>query len=181
MTAVSRRLLAVLVLVAACARGSEDECPGAPVGSFRLEVSLPEGAAPSACAAEPPATDPPTRVVASFDARLTAEPSASGAAAAALCPGGRAATYFGARAADGTYTLDASSGLAVLERCGANCSASASLHVTGSVAGEGASATFTGTLEERFVYLAGDCSQCALPCTAAYALTSAVSAPVASP
>lgn len=181
MILVRRSLLAALLLAAACSRGTEDACPGEPVGSFLLQVSVPEGAEPSACAAEPPPSDPPTRVVATFAARLNAEPSAAGSSPAALCPGGRAATYFGTRAPDGTYTLEASSGLAVLERCGSNCSASASQRLTGSVAGEGASATFTGTLEERFDYLAGDCGACVLPCAATYAVTSTVPTDAASP
>ncbi len=182
MTAVHRPLLVTLAaLVLACSGTSESTCPGEPVGSFRLEVSVPDGAPPSACTAEPPVVDPPTRVVASFVAKLTVEPAAAGSSPAALCPGGRGATYYGSRAADGTYTLEASSGLAVLDRCGSNCSVSAVEHVTGVVTGEGAAATFAGTLVERFEYLAGNCGACALPCAATYALTSAASVPAASP
>ena len=110
-------------------------------------------------------------VVARFEVRLTTEASAAGSSPAALCRGGRAATYYGSRGADGTYALDASSGLAVLERCGPNCAVSVSEHVTGTVAGEGAAATFNGTLVERFEYLAGQCGDCALPCAATYSLT----------
>ncbi|WP_242341550.1 MULTISPECIES: hypothetical protein [unclassified Anaeromyxobacter] len=179
MTRLVRTSFAVLAalagLVLACSDTGESTCPGEPVGSFRLEVSLPDGAPESACTAVPPVTDPPTRIVASFQAKLTAEPAAAGSWPAALCPGGRGATYYGSRAADGTYTLEASSGLAVLDRCGPNCSVSAVEHVTGTVTGEGAAATFTGTLEERFEYLAGNCGSCALPCAATYALTSAPS------
>ena len=181
MIAVPRRLLALLVLAAACSGGREDACPGEPVGKFVLEVSAPEGAAPSACAAEPPVAEPPTLVVARFEARLTTEPAAAGSSPAALCPGGRAATYYGSRAEDGTYTLEASSGLAVLDRCGPNCAVSVTEHVTGAVAGEGAGATFSGTLVERFEYLAGQCGACVLPCAAAYALTTVVPALATSP
>jgi hypothetical protein len=148
------------------------------VGSFLLEVSAPEGAAPSACAAEPVA---PTLIVARFEARLTTEPAAAGGSPAALCPGGRAATYYGSRAEDGTYTLEASSGLAVLDRCGPNCAVSATESVTGAVAGEGATATFSGTLVERFEYLAGQCGACVLPCAATYTLTTVVPAAGPSP
>jgi hypothetical protein len=180
-TAVRRSLLAALVLAAACSGDGEEACPGEPVGSFGLEVSAPEDSVPSACAAAPPVAEPPTRVVARFEARLTAEPSTAGTTAAALCLGGRAATYYGSRAADGTYTLDASSGIAVLDRCGPNCAVSVTERVTGVVAGEGAAATFTGALEERFEYLAGQCGACVLPCAATYALTTAVPAPASSP
>jgi hypothetical protein len=176
--AVRRLLLAVLLLAAACSGGGEDACPGEPVGSFLLEVSAPEGAAPSACAAEPVA---PTLIVSRFEARLTAEPAAAGSSPAALCPGGRAATYYGSRAEDGTYTLEASSGLAVLDRCGPNCAVSATESVTGAVAGEGPTATFTGTLVERFEYLAGQCGACVFPCAATYTLTTVVPATASSP
>lgn len=179
MSAVRRFVLAALVLAAACSSDGEEACPGEPVGTFLLEVSVPEGASPSVCAAEPPVTDPPTRVVARFRARLTGEASAGGAPAA-LCPGGRAATYYGSRAADGTYSLEASSGVAVLERCGASCAVSATEQITGAVAGEGAAATFSGTLVERFEYLAGPCGDCALPCAATYSITT-VPAAAASP
>jgi hypothetical protein len=174
MIAVRRLSLVALVVAAACSGGGEDACPGEPVGSFLLEVSAPEDAAPSACTAEPPVAEPPTRIVASFEARLTTEASATGSTPAALCPGGRAATYYGARAADGTYALEASSGLAVLERCGPNCAVSVTEQVIGVVAGEGAAATFSGTLVERFEYLAGQCGDCPLPCSATYSLTTAV-------
>lgn len=181
MTAVSRALLAALLLAAACSGDAEDACPGEAVGSFLLEVSVPEGAEPSACRAEPPATEPSTRVVARFAARLTAEPTEAGTSPAALCRGGRAATYYGARAEDGTYSLEASSGLAVLDACGPNCSVSATARVTGAVAGAGPDAAFSGTLEERFEYRAGDCGSCALPCVATYGLTSGVPATGSSP
>jgi hypothetical protein len=181
MIAVRRLSLAALVLAAACSDGVENDCPGEPVGSLLLEVSAQAGAEPSACAAEPPVADPPTLVVARFAARLTTEGSATGSASAALCPGGRAATYYGARAEDGTYTLEASSGLAVLDRCGPNCAVSVTERVIGAVTGEGATATFDGTLVESFEYLAGQCGDCALPCAATYSLTTAVPASASSP
>jgi hypothetical protein len=170
-----RRLLplSLALLAAACSREADDTCPGEEVGTFLIEVSIPEDAATPLpiCSAPLPGT-PGSRVVATVEATIAVESSTLPVRPAALCvERPLAATYFGSRDADGNYTLGASSGIALLTGCGENCSAVATETLTGAIVDDGSGPRFTGTLVERFDARAGDCS-CALPCTATYTLAS---------
>lgn len=175
MTAVRPALifaLLVLLAVAACSGETEETCPGAEVGAFRIEVAIPDDVVtPPFCSLALP-EPPDTRVVRTFDASITVEGSSPGTRPAALCvERALASPYYGSRDASGTFTLGTTSGIAVLENCGANCSATVMETLTGTISDDGTGPRFTGALVERFDVRSGDCGTCLLPCTATYTLT----------
>jgi hypothetical protein len=192
-----RALLAALVAVALAAPGCSDDggggCPGELVGTFTLGGPLID--AETACTVEPP--EPPGGFVAvvrasapelaPFRAKLVLDPTDGPSRAAALCTGARLASpYYGARGPDGTFTLEADSGAAVLPDCGPSCSASVREVISGAPTGtspDGSATGFAGRLVETFEYRGGDCSKCTraasgadpgapLHCVATYALSS---------
>jgi hypothetical protein len=171
-----RRLAVLALLAAACSGRTDETCPGEVVGTFSLAVAIPDGVStPPFCSL--PLPDPPEpRVVQTFDATLTVDRSPVPTRAAALCVGRPlAAPYYGSRDAAGTFTLEATSGIAVVKGpddvCGPNCSATVTERITGSISDDGSGAVFQGTLEESFEARGGDCGSCVFPCTATYTLT----------
>lgn len=190
-----RALLSALGAVALAASGCSDDggggCPGELVGTFTLRGALVD--AETACTVEPPggfaavarATAPE---LAPFRAKLVLDPTDGPSRAAALCTGARLASpYYGARGPDGTFTLEADSGAAVLSPdCGPSCSASVREQISGAPTGtspDGSATGFAGRLVETFEYRGGDCSACLraasgadlgapLHCVATYALSS---------
>ena len=165
-----RPLLAAAALaLASCANDSASGCPGEVVGTFTLGGTLVD-APETKCTAEPPdgfaaivrASAP---ALAPFRATLVQDPSDAPSHAAALCTGARLASpYYGARAADGTFSLEAESGAAVLPGCGPSCSASVRDQIVGattSTSPDGSATGFAGQLIETFDYRGGDCSACA--------------------
>jgi hypothetical protein len=181
---------AVALALASCSGEEGGGCPGQVVGTFVLGGALVD--AETTCTVEPPggfaaiarATAPE---LAPFRATLVEDPSDATSPAAALCTGARLASpYYGARAADGTFTLEAPSGAAVLTGCGPSCSASVIERIVGaptSTSPDGSATGFAGRLVETFEYRGGDCSACSrapaggdpgapLHCVATYTLSS---------
>ena len=161
-----RGLPAALALaLAACTSGDAASCPGEPVGTWLFTVTgtfYPDGVPALFC--EKPAQDA-SQVVGAFRGTLSSDPSLGTAALCIQGAGDLGQPYFG-RVEAGVYTLNAVAGLAVLTRCGTNCSASAALRIQGEVTAAG----FEGTLTETFTAPQGDCGACAFPCEKTYGL-----------
>ncbi|MFO0585702.1 MAG: hypothetical protein U0229_25755 [Anaeromyxobacter sp.] len=166
------RRAAALALLAlcACTSGEAATCPGQPVGTFRFEVAGtyydPQGPArPLFCER---AANADSTVVGTFTATLSSEPALGTAALCVAGAGKLAQPYFG-RVEAGTYVLTADGGLGVLDACGANCAAAATLRIEGTVTAGG----FVGTLTESFQDPQGACGACAFPCEKTYPLSGA--------
>ncbi|MFT3917802.1 MAG: hypothetical protein QM704_28075 [Anaeromyxobacteraceae bacterium] len=159
-----------LLALSACTSGEAATCPGQPVGTFRFEVvgtyHPPDDPAPALFCEKAATAD--SSVVGTFTATLSSEPALGTAALCVAGAGRLAQPYFG-RVEAGTYVLTAAGGLGVLDACGANCTAQATLRVEGTVAAGG----FVGTLTETFQDPQGACGACAFPCEKTYPLTGA--------
>ncbi len=176
--------LASITASIACTGDRAGSCPGELVGTFNLQGTLDD--ARTFCDVEPTdgfdafvrGTAPQ---IGPFAATLAQSPTDTATRPAALCTGGALASpYFGARQSDGTYVLDAASGAAVLEPCGATCSTTSHEIITGALTYvDGRPISFDGTLQETFDYRGGDCKSCAttsggtpvVHCVATYVLT----------
>jgi hypothetical protein len=186
-----RPLIAAAALaLASCANDAASGCPGEVVGTFTLGGTLVD--AQTSCTVEPPGGFAAFVLLSApeltpFRATLVQDPSDAPSKAAALCTGARLASpYYGARAADGTFTLDVEAGAAVLTGCGPSCSASVRDQIVGaptSTSPDGSATGFAGQLVETFDYRGGDCSLCSLApsagdpgtplhCVATYTLSS---------
>lgn len=155
--------LALLALLAACGTRQAEKCPGSPIGVFTFTLTDPGGTRPF-CARLPAEG---TTVVGAFRGVLSSDP-ALGTAAICVEDGKDLTQAYHGRIDDGVYAMATSSGLAVLDVCGANCATTATVRIAGSIDGTGG---FAGTLTERFEDAKGDCGACAFPCEAEYDLT----------
>jgi hypothetical protein len=169
--------LVLATLLASCTAEAETSCPGETVGVFAFTGTSPPLAA-SAAELDP---DPSLTTCAvalgfpatvAFDGTLAADPVGS---AAALCRSGPVffGTHTGAR-----WDVEAASDGAVLAACGSTCAGHSRTIVRGDVGPDPSAPTsFQGALVEQLTASGGDCSGCALPCAARYALTGTAEAP----